>query len=263
VIVSFRHVVEEFIMPREKLRHQVREVAARVVLLANRPGKLSYDQFRYGPLGTYISWSRRITTWRHGAEAVALAKASQSLPEDAVIVEIGSFLGASAVLLAGARKLAGSGRVHCVDPFDASGDAFSIPVYRRISDLLGVPLRQCFDDNIHHAGLSDWIDVHQGDAVTVAAAWQGSIDMLFLDGDQSYPGARAAYEAWSPFLRIGGIIAVHNSRTGVVHHESHDGHMRVVIENIHPPFYDGVRCVGTTTFARKMIDVKVPAMETR
>jgi len=250
-------------MLREKFRSQANELVARVVLLANRPGKLSYDRFRYGLLGTYISWSRRITTWTHGAEAVALAKASQSLPKDAVVVEIGSFLGASAVLLAGARKLAGSGKVHCVDPFDASGDAFSVPVYRRISDSLGVPLRQCFDDNIRHAGLSDWINVHQGDAVTVAATWQGPIDMLFLDGDQSYPGARAAYEAWSPFLRIGGIIAVHNSRTDIVHHESHDGHMQVVVENVHPPFYDDVRCVGTTTFARKMVDAKMPAMAMR
>jgi hypothetical protein len=44
----------------------------------------------------------------------------------AVIVEIGVYFG-SASDLAGARKIAGTGVVHCIDPFDASGDDFSAP----------------------------------------------------------------------------------------------------------------------------------------
>jgi hypothetical protein len=36
------------------------------------------------------------------------------------------------VLLAGARTLRGSGTVHCVDPFDGLGDAFSVRVDQRL-----------------------------------------------------------------------------------------------------------------------------------
>jgi hypothetical protein len=94
---------------------------------------------------------------------LAMASVISSLPDDCVVVEIGSFLGSSSVLLAGARKLRGSGKLHCVDPFDGSGDAFSVPIYNNLLDANGVkPLRQCFDENIHAADLQDWVEVHQG-----------------------------------------------------------------------------------------------------
>jgi hypothetical protein len=50
-------------------------------------------------------------------------------------VEVGCFLGSSKVLLAGARRLKDSGQVHAIDPFDASGDAFSESHYRRVAGL--------------------------------------------------------------------------------------------------------------------------------
>jgi predicted O-methyltransferase YrrM len=76
-----------------------------------------------GSLRPYVDRSEAIAGWARGDEAIELALAARSLPVGATIVEIGSFLGSSAVLLAGARKVAGSGMVHCVDPFDGSGDA--------------------------------------------------------------------------------------------------------------------------------------------
>jgi predicted O-methyltransferase YrrM len=211
-----------------------------------------YDRWRWGRLGYYISRSRRIQGWVRGPEAVALASYSHALPDGAAIVEIGSFLGGSAVLLAGARKLRGSGRVHCVDPFDASGDTFSARVYAEIESARRSPLRQRFEGNIRRAGLSDWVLVHQGRGDEVAGSWSESIDMLFLDGDQSREGVRSAYESWSPFLKRGGIIALHNSRPGS-YHEGHDGHMRLAADTIQPPEYEQIACIGSTTFARKMI----------
>jgi predicted O-methyltransferase YrrM len=211
------------------------------------------DGMRWGPLGKYISLSRRIPGWTRGAEAVALAQICFSLPESAVILENGCFLGCSTVLAAGARKLRGSGRVHCVDPFDASGDSFSAPVYRAIGNSLKPSLRLCFDNNIRRAGLSDWVEVHQGRAHEIAATWIEPIDLLFLDGDQSYEGVQIAFNSWSPFLKPGGLIAVHNSAPGT-YQKDHDGSMRLVMETIRPPLYYEVQCIGITTFARKAFD---------
>jgi len=120
----------------------------------------------------------------------------------------------------------------------------------KIERALGGSLRRQFDDNIRRAGLSDWVETHQGTAGEIAAGCRRPIDMLFLDGDQSPAGARLAYERWAPFLRRGGIIALHNSRSGS-YGDGHDGHRRLVVETIRPPEYADVRCVGTTTFARK------------
>ena len=204
-------------------------------------------------LGEYMRLSSQIPGWARGEEAAALVAASFALSDSAIIVEIGSFLGSSAVLLAGARRLKKSGRVHCVDSFDATGDGVSAPVYREIRDSLGVSLRRAFDQNLRRAGLAGWVEVHEGQAVAVAANWAIPVDMLFLDGDHSHPGVQAIYHAWIPFLRIGGLLAVHNS-SDRVYEEGHDGSRRLVLGTIHPPRYTGVRCFGSTTFARKTSD---------
>lgn len=82
---------------------------------------------KYGELGRYLSVSRQITGFLLEQEGIALAQLCYSLPPNAVVVEVGSFLGRSSVLFAGARKLKGNGQVHCIDPFDGLGDAFSVP----------------------------------------------------------------------------------------------------------------------------------------
>lgn len=181
---------------------------------------------------------------------MALFEASRSLADDACIVEIGAFLGCSTVLLAGARKLRQSGQVHTVDPFDGSGDDYSVPVYRRVRDSLEVQLRERFERNIRDAGVDDWVTVYQGRALEIASVWSKPVDLLFLDGDQSPMAVRATYAAWVPFLKGGGTIALHNSSPGV-YAEGHDGSMRLADAAIRPPHYDRIRLVGTITFARK------------
>src|SRR4029453_10169501 len=67
-------------------------------------------------LQEYIQMSSMIPGWTRNEDAEELARASFSLSRDAIIVEIGAFLGCCTVLLAGARCVAGSGKVHSVDP---------------------------------------------------------------------------------------------------------------------------------------------------
>eukprot|EP00928_Gymnodinium_smaydae_P045619 TRINITY_DN30385_c0_g1_i1.p1 TRINITY_DN30385_c0_g1~~TRINITY_DN30385_c0_g1_i1.p1 ORF type:complete len:447 (+),score=55.87 TRINITY_DN30385_c0_g1_i1:44-1384(+) len=45
-----------------------------------------------------------------------------------------------------------------------------------------------------------------------AAAWMapGSLDLVFIDGDHSYNGARGDIEAWWPLLREGGVMVGHD-----------------------------------------------------
>jgi predicted O-methyltransferase YrrM len=208
-------------------------------------------RLRYGRFGAYLAYGAAIPSWLGRQEALALASTCYTLPPGAVVVEVGSFLGKSAIVLAGARKARGSGRVHCVDPFDASGDAFSVSAYREVAAADPRPLRARFQANIARAGLTDWIDVHEGTAAAVAATWTLPIEMLFLDGDQSPAGARLAYDAWIPFLKVGGIIAVHNSNERA-YHPGHDGLRLLATGIVHPPQYSEIRCVETTTFARRV-----------
>jgi predicted O-methyltransferase YrrM len=199
----------------------------------------------------YLRLSASVPGFARGEEARELARVSFSLPPNAVVVEIGSFLGSGTILLAGARKIRGSGKVHAVDPFDGSGDPVSVPIYEKIlAEAGGGPLRGHFDEHIRRAGLSDWVEVHQGRAAEVAARWTTPVDMIFFDGDQSRAGVREAYESWSRFLTPDGIIAVHNSAPDN-HRPDHDGQRLLVEEEIRPPHYADIRLVYSTTFARK------------
>ena len=208
-------------------------------------------QPRMADIEHYLRISERIPGWTRAEEAVELARASFSLDRRAVIVEIGSFLGSGTVLLAGPRKIRGSGLVHAVDPFDCSGDAFSVPYYEEIMKAAGGgSLRERFDENIRQAGLDQWVVAHEGRASAVAASWTLAVDLLFLDGDQSRSGAREAYASWLPFLRPGTIIALHNSSPNN-HTPGHDGHRCLVEEEVHAPRYTDIRLVRGTTFARK------------
>lgn len=236
-----------------KRRRAARELYGAPCAAASYPFWLIHDWLKWGSQGRYIARSRRIPGWVRGPEAVALASYSSTLPAGAVIVEIGSFLGGSAIVLAGARKLQRSGQVHCIDPFDASGDPFSAPIYKIVGATRGISLRQRFDANIRRAGLGGWVVAHAGKDSEIAATWDTPIDMLFLDGDQSPVGARAAYTNWAPFLKKKGIIAIHNSASGA-YEAGHDGHMLLVAETVRPPQYAEIMCIGTTTFARKLGD---------
>lgn len=225
----------------------------RVESLVNRcpPFARPLYRLRYGAFGPYVVYGFRIPSWLGRQEGLALASACYARPSNAVVVEIGSFLGRSAIMLAGARKTRGSGRVHCIDPFDASGDAFSVPAYRAVADADPRPLRTRFQANIARAGLTDWVVVHEGTAATVAAAWTEPIDMLFFDGDQSPDGARLAYDAWEPFLRVGGLIALHNSNDRS-YAPGHEGNRLLATGMVRPPRYDDIRCIESTTFARRV-----------
>ena len=202
-------------------------------------------------LEEYLERSARVPGWTRNEEAAELSRITFSLSDGCVIVEVGSFLGSGTILLAGPRQMRGSGKVHCVDPFDCSGDSFSIPHYNNIlATLGGGSVRDRFNENIRQAGLSDWIQVHRGRATDIAAKWSTPIDMLFLDGDHSRVGAWQAYESWSPFLKAGGVIALHNSQPGP-HTPDHDGNLWVVKREIHSPQYSNIRLIDTTTFADK------------
>jgi predicted O-methyltransferase YrrM len=192
-----------------------------------------------------------IAGWTVGDDARAVALASLALPERATIVEVGVYFGRCTALLAGARRLRGNGMVHCVDPFDGTGDAFSMPHYAVGLSASGFPsFEEAFRHNIDRLGLAQWVTVHRGRDVEVARNWSDPVDLLLLDGDQSPTGARAEYEAWVGFLRPGGTIILRNTRDRE-YAPGHDGHRRLAIEELVAPRWREVRQVGATTFAVK------------
>jgi len=198
----------------------------------------------------YLRLCERVAGWTRGPEAEALIRVAYELPDHAIIVEIGSFLGSGSILLAGARKLRRTGKVHCIDPFDASGDSVSVPEYTRIlANYTNAPQIQAFRDNLRHAGLANWVSVHQGKAEQIAVGWRVPIDMMFMDGDQSPEGVNSAYESWASWLKPDGVLALHNSISRE-YAPGHDGHFQLRERLLAASDYSLTEEVGTTSFLR-------------
>lgn len=199
----------------------------------------------------YLRLSERVPGWTRGPEAEALIRTAYGLPQQAIIVEIGAFLGSGSILLAGARKLRRSGRVHCVDPFDASGDAFSVPHYQSILTEYGkTPQIQVFRNNLLRAGLANWFTAHQGSAQKIGLAWNTPVDMIFMDGDQSPEGVLSAWNVWERWLKPNGVVALHNSALREYAPE-HDGHFQLRQRLLEKSNYSLIEEAGSTSIFRR------------
>ncbi len=202
-----------------------------------------------------INKSEHVRGFTRGEEAVELVRLAYGLDPCETVVEIGSFLGSSAILLAGARWLAGYGTVHCIDPFDGSGDAFSEPYYRESINGLKAcgfdkPLINLFWDNLQKSGFADEVRTWVGRAEEVGTYWYKPIDLLYMDGDQSPQSTRTVWDLFSNYLKPGSVVALHNSEPGN-DRETHDGHRLLVEQELRSPVFSDVRLIGTTTFAVK------------
>lgn len=46
----------------------------------------------------------------------------------------------------------------------------------------------------------------------VSQTWVENLDFLFIDGDHTPEAVARDYDQWTPFLKTGGILAIHDSR---------------------------------------------------
>ncbi len=123
-----------------------------------------------------------------GAYLFALAR---SLP-DATLVEIGRSKGGSTLLLAAAMTPASrlvSYDLHVKETAGRESDAELVDALRRY-------------------GLGDRVELVVADSRTVDGP---AADLVLVDGDHSYEGARADWEAWRERVRSGGHVVFHDA----------------------------------------------------
>jgi predicted O-methyltransferase YrrM len=119
------------------------------------------------------------------------------------ILEIGSFKGKSAVVLAKAARLSDNAVINAVDPMtapsktdpDLKGAASSVDDFRR---------------NIEMSGVADRIKLHQMYSSDLAKTWTDTLRLLWIDGDHTYKGTRLDFEGFAPYLVDKGIVAFHD-----------------------------------------------------
>jgi predicted O-methyltransferase YrrM len=147
---------------------------------------------------------RPVAGWLPGRQAFALYRMGMNLPDYPVVVEIGSWRGKSAVVLGHSVIDKVGARVFCVDPWDRSGGPQYLTTEPDVDNF------QDFTSNIEKAGVSHIVEPVKGYSANIGAIWSLPIDLLFIDGDHSYEGVLTDLTTWVPFLRAGGILAMHD-----------------------------------------------------
>jgi predicted O-methyltransferase YrrM len=123
----------------------------------------------------------------------------KTLPQDAIIVELGACRGRSGLAMAAACTH--DQHVYMVDRFDIEKHCGQGGWVQ--------PDRGVLDDNVALMGLEDRCTVIEGDTVEVGEAWdRGEIALLFVDASHAREGVKADLEAWLPHVR--GCVCLHD-----------------------------------------------------
>lgn len=118
-----------------------------------------------------------------------------------VIVEIGSYRGKSAAMLA--LGSAPDGRVTAIDPHLRSEGAGTT--------AYGDEDERVFHETMARVGISDRVTHVVETSAAARPGWGDTpIDLLWIDGDHSYEGVRRDLEDWAGLVKPGGLLACHD-----------------------------------------------------
>jgi hypothetical protein len=165
---------------------------------------------------------------------------------DPVIVELGSWQGKSSVLLAAGVCGARNARVFCVDPFGADENPqYQADFYGPLAAKMSHSLEQGFERNIRRCGLTHIVQALKGYSYEVVRYWKNPIDVLFVDANHDYERVHRDFLLWSPFVKAGGIVALHDVSP------LWPGPSRVMAEELQPPEYGDLHQVDSLAWAVK------------
>lgn len=168
------------------------------------------DRMRSGPTRRRIDLSRFPFSYElkevRGATpdevGMALADMASTVPADQEIVELGTFQGRTALIMAWGAAQGSGAHVTAIDPWDLEGNVYDPPFTEAES-------RTWAEYRVRELGYSDRVQLVQAFSQDVAETWSGRpVGLLFVDGDHTKEGARRDIETWAPHLAPGARIAV-------------------------------------------------------
>lgn len=130
-----------------------------------------------------------------GYEGMRLARVAAAVPDNGVIVEIGSFRGRSAAFMAAALPQGSETKIYCIDVWEDTA-------HMKAADI-----------GLKKLGLRGFVELIRGKSLDVVKEWDKAIDLLFIDGAHDYHSVRDDFRAWLPFVKTGGMVLFHDYQT--------------------------------------------------
>ncbi|AUY51984.1 class I SAM-dependent methyltransferase [Streptomyces sp. CB01881] len=129
------------------------------------------------------------------------------------VLEIGTYCGRSAILLAAAAREAGTVALtvdhHRGSEEQQPGWEYHDPtlVDPEVGRMDTLPR---FRRTLHAAGLEEHVVALVGRSPQIAALWGGRLGLVFIDGGHTDEHATGDYEGWAPHLAPEGLLVVHD-----------------------------------------------------
>ena len=148
----------------------------------------------------------------HKDEMKELYNISASLPTGACIVEVGSFLGGSAAIMATANPTA---NITCIDLFEDSvdGDQYhcrdQLALFDRILGEKNAPRTLANVERVL-AGYPNITCLKRRSPIGIT--WNTPIDLYFEDGIHDNPWLARNLDFWTPHIKVGGYLLMHDYR---------------------------------------------------
>ncbi len=155
------------------------------------------------------AWNRAepIEGWLTEGQARRLYLAALTVPEGGRVVEIGSFRGRSATVLATAAP-----RVVCIDPHLGSDRG---PQEIEANPELGASDYETFHANLERAGVAGRVEHVRALSGEALDRVPGAAHVLFVDGAHRYGPALDDLRRWGAKVPPGGRLLVHDSFSSV------------------------------------------------
>jgi predicted O-methyltransferase YrrM len=148
--------------------------------------------------------------WLSEAQARRLWDAAQRVPPGGLLVEIGSFRGRSAIVMASA--LADGARMVAIDPH-AGGDRG--PREIAADAARGEADTRAFAGNLRAAGVEERVEHVRSTSSAAHSAVPDEVDLLYVDGAHRFGPARDDLVHWGQRVREGGTMLVHDSFSSI------------------------------------------------
>lgn len=147
---------------------------------------------------------RKIEGWLTDNEMICLHNLAYNSPKNAIILEIGSWKGKSAITMATSFQESDMKTIYCIDPHTGSEE--------HQKKNLKINTYSDFLSNIKKFKVNKYIKPIRKTSLEARVSFSSKIDLLFIDGDHSHNGCLLDYALWQPIVKEGGIIAFHDTR---------------------------------------------------
>ncbi len=151
-----------------------------------------------------IAWEsvQGVEGWMSIEQGEALFLTARNIAPGTAVVEIGSHMGRSTIILATAKPPGA-----CLIAVDPWGD----PRWGGGADSL-----RAFRTNLQKAGVEKEVEVYRGVSETALKEWHPRpIGLLYIDGAHDLRSVLLDIDGWEPFVAEGGTVCIHDAFSSV------------------------------------------------